>query len=643
MIVKLTREKKLEGELDQSRVLRILFCAVLLCSETLRAIPIPHNTSGSVVGHDATKTTYFFSLAANRSPSYLVRAPGGAYLLAIKKAQDSYQFQIKNGLIVEATIEKRIRNYRAIASFGLKGQKYQLRRFTLTNRFSFSANADCPTDTLTISEANILDLGAVDEALVRPSEEAGEFIARSCKNLNVADAEKLVTLKKYFDAKEKSSTELTKCLSDLALVEKIVKIDAKITSNNPAETPTRLDSLKDSIGLVVKSIEGRSEKNRSGLSPLTIECKKNPDGLNKNPAKFDVASGRIVFYLKSESDSNGKDQLLNSTRLKHTFLHEFVHLSVSQPSKCSAVLEDEIAEDIAKVCAPDSVDFNKGGGILIDNPFGPDPSLADTKLVEERVAIQISGATNEIPIQRVDPASLDFIGELPANASATPAVGNSFQAAVASPMSRFAMAADQMAAAMIPRAEAQAKLPESKGLAIVEATVIPEISPAHANRFLMRTTVQKPPIGTLALSPDIAQRLPASEPQREMDSTSRGYQARVPASEVAASGVAASGERASMGLLGSSFGRQLKQSQINQKESVLQDFQVGGITFTNRTLSGTEYQKYLSKMRNKDQQFKAELEKNGILISRNGSVITRPKQVALLYIDTGQSLIYGNY
>jgi len=66
---------------------------------------------------------------------------------------------------------------------------------------------------------------------------------------------------------------------------------------------------------------------------------------------------------------------------------------------------------------------------------------------------------------------------------------------------------------------------------------------------------------------------------------------------------------------------------------------IGGITFTQSNVTGSGYQKYQAQISNPS--FVNSLESSGILISKDGSLLSKPKNVSSTYIDTGSALIYG--
>ncbi len=625
--------------LDLTMGVRIILCMPFIFYQESFALQYSTPSSGAINVHGFQRTSYFFSKQNEMSPSFLVRESNGDYLLLLKRPLDSYQFKIRNGIIEEATIERHIKSFRSLTTFQIINQKYKLKRFAITNHNLFAADASCPSESETVSVANLAGIGTVSEALERHDLGREEFVSASCKDLNSLDLQNLSKLKKIFEEKDHASSDLKACLNDTGLIDKISKIDKAILEKSTS-SPSRIELLRDAISLVGKSFEGRIEKTNRNLIPLTIECKINSNPQNKSPAIYDANSGRIIFYLKAEKDSGGKDQLLSKLDLKHTFTHEFVHLSLARPNKCSAQLEDEFAEDIARVCEPISESLAKIGVTEIDNPFAPEPSLSDTKRVEQVTAIKIAEVANSIPIQRVDPASLDFVGELPNTASSPRAVNNSLQASVAGPISNFARAADQVAALMIPKAEAKVKVAAGKAPTIIEDTVYPDPGSSDPNRFLMQTTVSKSIPTALVQASSEGESLIQSNLATMNPKSPRI--ARGPASE--GLGIESTGGQTLGSIsVGSGSGQQMSQGRARMNSNIPQTFQVGGINFSNSSLSGEEYKKYFLKMKSNDQAFKSALEQNGILISRNGSVLTKPKQVALLYIDTGRSLEFGDY
>ncbi len=661
MILFNASKKQRAPKLGQLWSCKVLLVLVLIFSVVSRASIRP---SGAIVKHSQDKTTYFFN-STRQNPSYIIRSINGDSFVSIKNARDSYQYKIKAGIITDTTFEKHIRNFRIIASLHLNGSKYQLKKLIVTNKSVFFANGNCSVPRTSTLNSNVVEIAEISNDLDGDSTPAvqNNFIDASCKNLKPTDAAALDKLKDYFIQGDELNKTLSSCLNDPLAFEKISKLDKNLLHKNSAQLAAFKADFTNALALAAHSLEGRVEADKKKIAPITIGCEKTKNSQESNPANFDLSTFKINFFLKDQLDSGAKESLINVSATQHVFIHEFAHASLCQPSAFDAKTEDEIAEDIAKLCTSES-DAGKGGSGLygdhgggIENPFSPQPSLADTKKVESQTAIQIATAVKEIPPQHIDPASLDYASDLPSTASASPAVNsNILESTMEAPMNQFAKFVDHVAAAIIPRAEAASSTTRSRNTdssvaaasapavlasaapisqKTIEQVYVPD--PTSKDPVALAVTTTTGPSERLLSTVDQKtkkdSRSPASlEPKIEI-SKMASFQTTSIGNSVAASGA---------NFAGSSFTQNLRQQAQNAESKPLVAYQIGGVTFTNKTLSGAAYRLFVSKLNSSDKTFKTELEKNGILITRNGSILTKPRNVELLYIDTGTSLMYGN-
>ncbi len=613
--------------------------------------------SGSIIKGAGEQTTYFF--ISGSSPSYLHKYANSKIEALIKNDGEFYKFKIERNFIQEAIVEKRFGNIRVVANFILKDEKYQLQKFTFSNRFGFAFDATCSQENAVIGPgSNLSDITKVVKRKDTAKEKKVEFLSQSCKNLNLADARKLQELYNYFKAKNDLSKRLVRCLSKKTLLQIITKNNKDFESTGTKDQDDPAQILSGAIDQIKKTFQGDIEQANGGVSPLSIECEKNVDAKNTNPAKFDADTGKIIFYLKDELDAKGRDALLDAQNLRHVFVHEFVHSSISQPHMCSADIEDKIAESIAVACAPMpkskfvSASSNVTKAVVM-SATALDVSLSDTAKISEAGAIEITAAVAGIPVQNVDPTTLSYVSNLPSSDQEPAAVEQVLPASFAPAMSHFTKAVGQIAEIVIPHAEAQiakgsVRANGVSSSAIIEDSIVPNPSLNHQDvpSYSIEDKTYSPTPGNLAVASTILDeprviavqpKSPAEVPRRD----SLTERLKAGGDKNSNSGASTFGAKPPVAALGvSAFDLKLQRLALNEALAVPQSYPIGGVPFGNHSLVGDDYAKFLSRM--KDPEFLKTLEQNGILISRKGVVLTQPKKVAVIYIDTGVALLYGN-
>ena len=646
-------KKRFRSGLDCSRVLSLLICSNLIFSETLSALPLKNSTSGAIFEQAGSKTTFFFSLASDRAPSYLVRSTNGDYMVVLKRAGDAYRFRIRKGVITDAVVQKPVKNSLAIASYSLQGTHYRLKKLVVTNRFRFSADGSCSTDSA--AATNIKAIGEAVDLFGDDVTVDQKFVGDTCSRLKGQNKAPLEDLIHYFEPenseKNNYSGKLLACLKDYKKLEsnaKDLKLSQILNSSDPATT---IKAAAEEVTIALKGAIAKhsAEKNGVKLSPIQVECKKNPDSKSKNPAEYDTTSGKINFFVISRTESPNEEHLLANLDVGRVFFHEYVHLSLDQPIQCSKALSEDLANLISKTCIGESskgLAPGEGMGVVADTALTPAPSIATIAAVQSKTAIAIDQAVAIIPPQSVPDDSNRFLGDVPSSQSPSRVASNAVNEVYYGSTTSFGGVTERVAEMVmplvIPPAEAQsAGRVSNASRQIVEDTLTPS-----SNGYVMQTAIER---AGANLSP--ASILATTQPTETVSASSKlggetsilgrrdlaakTTQARSPASEVGASSASTSVSSSVSG-----DGRVGARAGATNAKVLFCNPPIAGINFCNRSLSGSDYKKYSQKIMT-DRAFIASIEKDGIMISNlNGVLVTKPKQVIDLYRDDGKALIY---
>ncbi len=629
-------------ELDQSRVWRKFAISLVLITQSSYGSQNIKFNSGISVSKSNSKTTYFFSGIKTKPSSYAVTYLNGEIFILIKRGADSFQLRVKNNKVVYAVVEKRVRAFRVVASFYLKDKSYILKQAIVTNRFLFSSNGTCPIPQLSAMQSSLDSIQATVDNATRDSFGSDAPIlspaGSTCVTLNATESRKLLNLKSVFEVGTGSNKSVSNCLKDVSLFKKVVDYE-KENKNFSLDA----EQVKKNIALVQKFFEANQAKDT-----ISIGCKKNLDPKNTSVAQYNALTNGIEFYLGSNETT-----LMSKERTDIPFLHEVVHASLSQPNECTASNEEGFADAVSKICTDypkastggggDDGGYNLIGKIQIDNPAAAAPNLPESAELSRKTEIVLATVSSELPVQKIDQASVSFSESMIAKESA-PEANAVFQEAAAPAMRSFSRALDGISSALIPHAEAQVAQLEATNpmiVPVVEQAVYAEPTVKNPDRFIE----QDSPRITAAIVSQVAVqktsetlRAPASETV-------------VAKKEIQARGLAATNGGSSSSTLpfapafaGSSYDRELKQQLQRSGAQAQRPFNrvVDGVTFSSQNLSGPAYQKYSYRIE-KDQEFVNDVAENKILISRNGAVITKKtKKIDAFFVDTGQALIYRN-
>jgi hypothetical protein len=548
----------------------------------------------------------FYNINDSYSPSF-VRRDGQDLIVKINQKDERFLYEIKNGVVTNAIVEKWFNAERVTVEYRLQNSKYKISKIYRTNRaiyFSEKKDLRCEKGwTDKISEL----LGKIKD---------DQFVDESCGG---RQGQVVNAFKGYLDPKNENQGR--------SLLECIERISAQVQNSE----------IKKKYSDLLFSMEALMQKeiDTSG-SAIIIYCTKDK-AFKENKlveGMCDPKNGKLTIgsIAQPVSDDDNKN-----------FIHELVHFAHGLSNDSNQ--EEGLAENISQTCYNDKwkneTSTIHGNASVLD--LQPKPDSDAKQELHDTAPGKVADA---IPVQNVDTQAVGTLSNLASNTAKTnpensTASNSALNAVFERTNNSFSTATRAIAQASLPLAHAgsvsssksvstgssvtKSTAPASK-YNVVEQIIVPTDKP---NTYTVTTkTYGTPAPATIAETggDQVAAKLKTTSPSR------------VPSSVGAPEAVTNGGS----GYIGPTFdgvaptGKQaVRRTDTDRRTEV----SINGLSFSQKNVTTVEYKKYKSEL--SKQEFKSALEKAGILITNGQKPLTQPRKVNAFYKDTGSELVYG--
>ncbi len=592
----------------------------------------------------ANRTAFFYNSSNPSQPSYI---SSSQTLTRINHGNETFQFKIEKGVITNVVVEKWFGARRIAIELALKNQKYNFVRAFVTNqRLYFSHLKDstrldmkCTSQQSPKNTPYSSLKAVVDKVNSEVSSETSSALSIDASCNEFPGKERFLAFKEFLDPKTSKGQSLQSCLSKLAVA--------------PANW-----QMRERIGNIEQTIFGLSqEKKQCGLAGLTIACQSRTPGFPSDKLATTNSSGLITFYPIDDEFTG-----IPVETLEVSFLHELVH--VGKSPLATQAIEEALADGISKTCFKSGPDLASALAEHSDSVqfIGTETkSRITTSELSKSDDLKIAQAVQAVPPQMISSSDLSTVAEISkgTNSSNAKFINNTFGSVFSKPMNAFSQMADKVASIVIPEAGASTSTSRStlastknskreiasardtsvgSSEKLVEEILLPD--PKNPASIIKKTIEHdETDSTTLAVAgsevrkksknqTSSASRLPVSS-GRDAPTTSVGASA-------ADSSVRPSGFTQNLNNASSS-----QTNSANTSKLATPFASVDGVIFTAGKITGPSYLKY--KTRKKDLTFLHTLENKGILITQDGSLISKPAKVTVAYIDNGNSLVYADF
>jgi hypothetical protein len=577
--------------------------------------------------------TAYFDSQKNLSPSYDLKL-NNSRTLRIHQNDSTLLFKLKNETVQDAFIEKWYSNKKISVEFHLSDHGYKVGRILISNVGTYFSNSQPMKNNSNPCELQDSEIKKISQ-VINSSEYGLAFIDSSCSALKPMQKMNLLKLRQQINPEASEGKSFLQCLNTLSATQK-----------NPKK--------KDQINDLRASIIATMRREALGSSALKISCV--PMQSNNSAASCKPNEGIITFPLK------GSELAINKSEAVKTYLHELVHHT--HPLGLVQSYEESLADYVAGSCTNES-EMNESERKFLSL----DESTIETAKNIGTMPVEIKKAAETLAPQKVNIEALDSLKQVAENTTVKNAtsLNQGFESLTTGPARSFSQLTNQIAAVFIKNAEAsnttgstkndlspttsnpKSRAPASDSIAsnlniggsnlngattkrspstteqLVEEIIIPT---ADGNKYSYSKIISeaKGTNQTIDQARDKATNIPlnissnALEPKDFATSSALGV--------AAISKVSLSNAPVGKSLSGGSGGNNSGSTERN----------IGGVAFKATNILGADYNKYRSQI--KEKLFKKMVEDAGILITKDGSLLSKPKNVTATYFDDGSALIY---
>jgi hypothetical protein len=561
-----------------------------------------------------------FSAKGSIAVSSYLLAQSDQYIARVAASNRVNSFTIKNGIIVKASSEIVLNGRRVAADFVLVGNKYQVTKILRTNQFLY--NSESVSDLYIDEKCSLKGSKLEDIAKVISSTDyASRYLDNSCSNLPKLHQMSLLKTRNYFNPTDESYINLQKCLKGIY--------------TNPTTKDEKLKSAVLNIQAGLVATAEREERTPT----FKIYCEENKDSSAKKTAVTEPSIGKIKFFTRSDGLTVDRENIAK------TFIHEIVHYT--RQSTLSKDQEEDLAAYVAESCTGNSM--AKVPDFSVDKDTGIIGMTNSKKTTASEVApqatLEIRKTVDAIPVQQIPLEDLNTVSTIADNAPNSPKgtghASNAYESVLSSASNNFSTAL-KVIDKSIPVANATAGENLANSFNISNKTRVPASESLPKSRG---PTSENP--GSAASGERLVEEiLVNSKDGKKLIRTVVEHTDDASAELSGSTGIGTSqstSARASFSNSGDNFSQNLAsasaaQSRGNPSRVIAS---VGGVEFNAGLVGGQAYRRYTTQI--SSPSFRSQLENAGILISKQGKLITRPKKMIASYFDDGKSLVYGDF